>query len=372
MRLEAIKPLKIGELSARLPIIQGGMGVGVSLSSLAGAVAAEGGIGVISTAQIGFYRPDFEKNPLAANLRAIREQIALARKKSGGGIIGVNIMAATKNYKDYVTEAVRSGVDLIISGAGLPKNLPEYVRNSAAKIAPIVSSEKAARVICRLWDKHHRCAPDMVVVEGPLAGGHLGFSEKALAPFADGDAAAISEILKNYDGEICRIIRVCREYGEKYEKEIPVIVAGGIDTPQKAEHYLALGASGIQAATPFVATKECDAHESFKEAYVKAGKEDVVILKSPVGMPGRGIKNAFLEKVARGNRGEIHCKQCLENCNPAAIPYCITDALIRAVRGDVENGLVFCGANVDKIKKISTVREVIVNLLGRENITRRK
>ena len=218
MRLEAIKPLKIGELSARLPIIQGGMGVGVSLSSLAGAVAAEGGIGVISTAQIGFYRSDFEKNPLAANLRAIREQIALARKKSGGGIIGVNIMAATKNYKDYVTEAVRSGVDLIISGAGLPKNLPEYVRNSAAKIAPIVSSEKAARVICRLWDKHHHCAPDMVVVEGPLAGGHLGFSEKALAPFADGDAAAISEMLKNYDGEICRIIRVCREYGEKMKK----------------------------------------------------------------------------------------------------------------------------------------------------------
>lgn len=363
-----MKPLKIGELTAKLPIIQGGMGVGVSLSSLAGAVAAEGGIGVISTAQIGFYRSDFEKNPLAANLEAIREQIYLAREKARGGIIGVNIMVATKNYAEYVAEAARSGVDLIISGAGLPKNLPEYVRGSAAKIAPIVSSAKAARVICRLWDKHHHCVPDMVVVEGPLAGGHLGFSEKELAPFADNDAAAIYEMMENYDGEIERIIQVCREYAEKYEKEIPVVVAGGINTPQKVKHYLALGASGIQAATPFVATKECDAHENFKKAYVAATNEDIVILKSPVGMPGRGIKNTFLENVAQGKRGEIHCKQCLENCNPALIPYCITDALIRAVKGNVENGLVFCGANVDKIKKISTVREVIQNLLGEENI----
>ena len=157
---------------------------------------------------------------------------------------------------------------------------------------------------------------------------------------------------------------MCHEYGEKYEKEIPVVVAGGIDTAEKTQHALSLGASGIQAATPFVATEECDAHKNFKEAYIKATKEDVVIIKSPVGMPGRGIKNAFLERVARGKRDEIHCKQCLENCNPAAIPYCITDALIRAVQGDVENGLVFCGANVDKIQKISTVREVIGNILG--------
>ena len=363
MRSKQIKPLKIGELTARLPIIQGGMGVGVSLSSFAGAVASEGGIGVISTAQIGFYRPDFERNPLEANLKAIKEQVALAKEKAKGGIIGANIMVATRNYKEYVTAAVRAGVDLIISGAGLPRNLPEYVRNSAVKIAPIVSSEKAAKVICRLWDRNHHCAPDMVVIEGPLAGGHLGFSEKELAPFVRDSAAEINHMMADYDEEIRRIIHVCHEYGEKYEKEIPVVVAGGIDTAEKTRHALSLGASGVQAATPFVATKECDAHKNFKEAYIKATKEDVVILKSPVGMPGRGIKNAFLERVAQGKRNEIHCKQCLEGCNPATIPYCITDALIRAVRGDVENGLVFCGANVDKVQKISTVREVIGNIL---------
>lgn len=368
MKSEQMKPLKIGKLTAKLPIIQGGMGVGVSLSSLAGAVAAAGGIGVISTAQIGFYRPDFEMNPLEANLKAVKEQIILAKEKAKGGVIGVNIMVATRNYKEYVMAAVRAGVDLIISGAGLPKNLPEYVRGYAVKIAPIVSSEKAAMVICRLWDRNHHCVPDMVVVEGPLAGGHLGFSEKELSPFMENNSDGISQMMADYDGEIRRIIRVCREYGEKYEKEIPVVVAGGIDTPEKTEHALSLGASGIQAATPFVATEECDAHSNFKEAYVKAKREDVVILKSPVGMPGRGIKNAFLEKVARGKRDKIHCKQCLENCNPATIPYCITDALIRAVKGDVENGLVFCGANVDKIRKISTVREVIGNILGKENI----
>ena len=364
MKSKQIKPLKIGELTAKLPIIQGGMGVGVSLSSLAGAVAAEGGIGVISTAQIGFYRPDFEKSPLEAKLKAIKEQIALAKEKAKGGIIGANIMVATRNYKEYVTAAVRAGVDVIISGAGLPRNLPEYVRDSAVKIAPIVSSEKAAKVICRLWDRNHHRVPDMVVIEGPLAGGHLGFSEKELMPFTKSSDADINHMMADYDEEIRRIIHVCHEYGEKYEKEIPVVVAGGIDTAEKTRHALSLGASGIQAATPFVATEECDAHKNFKEAYIKATKEDVVIIKSPVGMPGRGIKNAFLERVARGKRDEIHCKQCLENCNPAAIPYCITDALIRAVQGDVENGLVFCGANVDKIQKISTVREVIGNILG--------
>lgn len=363
MRLEQVKPLRIGELTAKLPIIQGGMGVGVSLSSLAGAVAAEGGIGVISAAQIGFYRPDFERNPLEANLKAVKEQITLAREKARGGIIGINIMVATKNYREYVKAAVQAGVDLIISGAGLPKKLPEYVRGSGVKMAPIISSGKGARVICRIWDRNYHCAPDMIVIEGPLAGGHLGFSEEELTPFIEGDQKKISRITAAYDEEICRVIQVCREYGEKYEKEIPVVVAGGIDTAEKTRHMLSLGASGIQAATPFVATRECDAHENFKKAYVKADKEDVVILKSPVGMPGRGIKNTFLEKIARGERGEIHCKQCLENCNPASIPYCITDALIRAVKGDVENGLVFCGANVDKIHKISTVREVIKNLL---------
>jgi len=357
-----IKPLKIGHLVAKIPLIQGGMGVGVSLSSLAGAVAAEGAIGVISTAQIGFNMPDFEKHPLAANLQAVKDHIRLAKEKSKGGIIGANIMVATRNYKEYVMTAVKAGVDLIISGAGLPVNLPEYVKGSMTKIAPIVSSEKAARVICRLWDSHYQCTPDMVVVEGPLAGGHLGFSEKQLEPFEAGDKSIAEKAMSDYDLEISKIMKTVRQYGEKYEKDIPVVIAGGIDTPEKAEHYFSLGASGIQVATPFVTTKECDADEAFKQAYVDAKDEDVVIIKSPVGMPGRALKNTFLEKVSQGYRDEIHCKQCLEHCDPASIPYCITDALTRSVQGDIDNGLVFCGANVGSIKEITTVKNVIQKL----------
>lgn len=354
-----MKPLCIGDLTVDIPVVQGGMGVGVSLASLAGAVAAQGGLGVISTAQIGYNLPDFSANPMAANLRAIREQVKSAREKAHGGAIGVNIMVATRNYKDYVLEAVKAGVDIIISGAGLPTALPEYVKGSKTKIAPIVSSEKAAKLICRMWDKRYQCTPDMVVIEGPLAGGHLGFSKDKLVPFVENSVDKISDMMHHYDEEIKKIIQVCREYGEKYSKHIPVVIAGGIDGRKEADHCFALGAVGIQVATPFVATEECDAHRNFKEAYVRAEKEDIVILNSPVGMPARGIKNKFLQNVAAGIKGEIRCRQCLEHCDPLKIPYCITDALIRAVRGDVENGLVFCGANVDKIKRISTVRDVI-------------
>nr|WP_291233791.1 nitronate monooxygenase family protein [Frisingicoccus sp.] len=354
-----MKPLCIGDLTVDIPVVQGGMGVGVSLASLAGAVAAQGGLGVISTAQIGYNLPDFSANPMAANLRAIREQVKSAREKAHGGAIGVNIMVATRNYKDYVLEAVKAGVDIIISGAGLPTALPEYVKGSKTKIAPIVSSEKAAKLICRMWDKRYQCTPDMVVIEGPLAGGHLGFSKDQLVPFVENSVDKISDMMHHYDEEIKKIIQVCREYGEKYSKHIPVVIAGGIDGRKEADHCFALGAEGIQVATPFVATEECDAHRNFKEAYVRAEKEDIVILNSPVGMPARGIKNKFLQNVAAGIKGEIRCRQCLEHCDPLKIPYCITDALIRAVRGDVENGLVFCGANVDKIKRISTVRDVI-------------
>ncbi|MDD6232177.1 MAG: nitronate monooxygenase family protein [Frisingicoccus sp.] len=354
-----MKPLCIGDLTVDIPVVQGGMGVGVSLASLAGAVAAQGGLGVISTAQIGYNLPDFSANPMAANLRAIREQVKSAREKAHGGAIGVNIMVATRNYKDYVLEAVKAGVDIIISGAGLPTALPEYVKGSKTKIAPIVSSEKAAKLICRMWDKRHHCTPDMIVIEGPLAGGHLGFSKDQLVPFVENSVDKISDMMHHYDEEIKKIIQVCREYGEKYSKHIPVVIAGGIDGRKEADHCFALGAEGIQVATPFVATEECDAHRNFKEAYVRAEKEDIVILNSPVGMPARGIKNKFLQNVAAGIKGEIRCRQCLEHCDPLKIPYCITDALIRAVQGDVENGLVFCGANVDKIKRISTVRDVI-------------
>lgn len=336
--------LKIENLCPRIPVIQGGMGVGVSLSNLAGAVAAAGGIGVISTAQIGFRNPDFAKNPIECNLQAVGDEIKKAREKANGGIIGVNIMVATRRYEDYVKAAVAAGVDLIISGAGLPMTLPEI--SGAAKIAPIVSSRKALRVIANHWRKKYDRKPDLVVIEGPLAGGHLGFSKE------DIDAYTITG-KKDYDEEIKSIIALADELA------VPVVVAGGIYERKDMDHYLALGAKGVQIATRFVTTRECDASDAYKQAYIEAKKEDIVIVKSPVGMPGRAIHNAFLDKVNAGERFMRGCRQCIITCKPDTAPYCITEALINAVEGRLDEGLIFCGSNAYRADKIETVAEIM-------------
>ena len=287
-----MKVLKIGELTARIPVIQGGMGVGISLSKLAGSVAACGGVGVISTAQIGYRDPEFEKDPIGTNLRVIGEEIQKAREIAKGGILGVNIMVATKQYAEYVKAAVKAGIDLIISGAGLPMELPKLVEGSKTKIAPIVSTVKAARVICRFWDHHYQRMPDLVVIEGPKAGGHLGFSRKQLEEFTP----------ESYDLELRGILAEVKKYADKYEKEIPVVVAGGIFTREDMLHVMELGADGVQMGTRFVTTWECDASEAYKQTYMHAKKEDIVIVDSPVGMPGRAIRNRFLEE--KENRRE--------------------------------------------------------------------
>lgn len=336
--------LKIGNLCPRIPVIQGGMGVGVSLSNLAGAVAAAGGIGVISTAQIGFRNPDFAKSPIECNLQAVGDEIKKAREKANGGIIGVNIMVATRRYEDYVKAAVAAGVDLIISGAGLPMTLPEI--SGAAKIAPIVSSRKALRVIANHWRKKYDRKPDFVVIEGPLAGGHLGFSKE------DIDAYTITG-KKDYDEEIKSIIAFADELA------VPVVVAGGIYERKDMDHYLALGAKGVQIATRFVTTRECDASDAYKQAYIEAKKKDIVIVKSPVGMPGRAIHNAFLDKVNAGERFMRGCRQCIITCKPDTAPYCITEALINAVEGRLDEGLIFCGSNAYRTDKIETVAEIM-------------
>lgn len=349
-----IKPLTIGNISARLPIIQGGMGIGVSLSNLAGAVAKAGGIGVISGAQPGYLEEDFKSNPLEANLRALKKHIKLAKEKSQNGIIGVNLMVAMNNYAEHVKAAIDSGVDLIISGAGLPSHLPEFAKGSDVKLAPIVSSLKAAKVILKLWDRHHKVAPDMIVIEGPKAGGHLGFSTESL-----------EEETKNFDSTIVDIIKETSTYEEKYEKKIPVVVAGGVFDGNDIAKYLNLGASGVQMATRFVATNECDANIKFKEAYVNCSKDEISIVKSPVGMPGRAIRNSFVKKTEL-EKGKIsHCYNCLIPCNPADTPYCISEALINAVKGDLDNGLIFCGENASKINKIVSV-ESLMNELEKE------
>lgn len=344
------KPLVIRDLTAEIPVIQGGMGVGISLSGLAGHVAKCGGIGIISTAQIGYQEPCFEEHPIETNQKAIGTHIRRAKEISGGGIVGVNIMVATKDYGKYVTSAVEAGADLIISGAGLPTELPALVGQSGTKIAPIVSSAKSASVICKLWDrKFHRC-PDLLVIEGPKAGGHLGFSLEELEQM---DEAA-------YEGEIKAILAIAKQYSEAYQYQIPVVVAGGIYSGKEMRHALELGADGVQIATRFVTTFECDASEAYKQAYLAAKKEDIQIVKSPVGMPGRAIRNEFIRKTEHGELdSHWKCYQCLEKCSKKDIPYCITDALIHAVKGNLDQGLIFCGANAWRAEKIEHVSEIM-------------
>lgn len=349
-----IKPLIIGDLQAKIPFIQGGMGVGISLSRLAAAVANEGGVGIISTAQIGFREDDFEQNPLKANLRAIKSEFNKARAMSPKGIIGFNIMAALSNYKEQVIAAAKAGADIIISGAGLPIELPELTKGYKTKIAPIVSSKKSAEVILKYWDTRYETTADLVVIEGPKAGGHLGFSNNEIERYET----------ESYDAEVCRIKEVVQKYKEKYKKHIPVVLAGGMSSKEDIHHAFSLGMDGVQVASALVTTEECDADIKYKEAYVKAKKEDIVIVKSPVGMPGRAIKNKFMEQVMNGNTfSPKKCLNCLKKCNPAQIPYCITERLINAARGDMDNALIFCGAKSYMQNKITTVHEVIESLL---------
>ena len=363
------EPLQIGNLTARVPIIQGGMGVGISLGNLAGAVAKEGGVGIISSAQIGYREPDFEQNSKECNLRAIKKEYQKARAIAPDGVIGFNIMVALQHYEEYVRAAAEAGADLIISGAGLPTDLPKYVAGTSAKIAPIVSSVKSANVILKYWDKKYSRTADMVVIEGPKAGGHLGFSKEQLLFYTgEGSSDTVSDsqgMSATYEEEILKIRQVVKSYAEKYGVEIPVVVAGGINNGTEMERIMNLGVQGVQVASRFVTTVECDADEKYKMAYVNAKKEDIQIVKSPVGMPGRAIRNSFMDKVMSGQRvAPKKCLGCLRKCNPGEIPYCITDALIHAAKGEVEDGLLFCGANAYQAERIETVEEVIQSFVN--------
>lgn len=349
-----IKPLRIGDISLSTPIIQGGMGVGVSLAGLASAVTRSGGLGVISSAQIGFREPTFAEHPRESNLIALKKEIQLAKDKCNNGPIGVNIMVATKGYADYIKTAIEAGIDVIISGAGLPTMLPKLVKDSKVKIAPIVSSLKGAKVLLKLWDRHDNVAPDMVVIEGPKAGGHLGFN-----------ADILDDDIKNFDNTIPDIIEEVKKYSVKYSKEIPVIVAGGVFDGDDVAKYLNIGANGVQMGTRFVATEECDASLEYKMSYVNSKKEDITIVKSPVGMPGRAIINPFVSKTREHKIPISRCYGCLVPCNPAESPYCISKALINAVDGHLDEGLLFCGANAYKVDKITTVDAIFTEIKNR-------
>ena len=357
MSLRQIPKLQIGDLESIIPIVQGGMGVGISLSGLASAVANEGGIGVISAAGIGMLEPDFNRNFEEANKRALRREIKKAREMTAG-IIGVNIMIALSDYYDLLQVALDEGADVVFLSAGLPLKIPKTLlpnisRKAAVKVIPIVSSARATKLIFQYWERNYNHVPDAVVVEGPLAGGHLGFKREQI----NNPDYTLEKILPE-------VISVLKPYDESFNKIIPVIAAGGVYTGADIYKFIQSGAQGVQMATRFVATHECDASAAFKEAYVKCKKEDLTIIDSPVGLPGRAIKNRFLEKISAGIKIPIKCPwKCLKTCDFKTSPYCICAALTNAKKGMLEKGFAFAGANTYRINTITSVKELIKALL---------
>jgi nitronate monooxygenase len=328
------------------------MGVAISLSGLAAAVANEGGVGVIATAGIGFGEPDLVSNFREANVRALRKEIREARANSAG-VLGVNILAALTNYEDIARAAMEEGIDVIISGAGLPMNLPAYrPEGSRTKLVPIVSSGRAAAIITRRWMDRFNYLPDAIVVEGPMAGGHLGFKPEHI-----GDSAYVLEKL------IPEVLETVRGLEQKYQRRIPVIAAGGIYTGADIHRFLALGASGVQMATRFVTTFECDASDAFKQSYIAAKEDDLVIIKSPVGMPGRAIRNQFTEDIEQGEKKPYRCSfHCIITCDVENSPYCIANALLCARRGQFKHGFAFAGSNAWRATGIISVKQLIESL----------
>lgn len=354
MFLERLKSLNIGHLTAKLPVIQGGMGIGVSLSGLASAVANEGGIGVISAAGIGMSEPDFHTNYIEANIRALRKEIRRARQLTKG-ILGVNIMVAMSNFAEMVKTAVEEGIDIIFSGAGLPLNLPKFLKKPGpTKLVPIVSSARALNLIAKRWREKYNYYPDAVVVEGPKAGGHLGFKPEQL-----NDPAHQLENL------VLEVIDEAKNIEEMAERPVPVIAAGGIYTGSDVYKFINhFGVSGVQMATRFVTTEECDASPAFKKAYIDCKKEDIVIIKSPVGLPGRAIRNEFIEDVEAGIKKPYRCPfHCITTCNYQNSPYCIAMALINAKKGNLKNGFAFAGENAYRADKIVSVKETFRSLV---------
>jgi nitronate monooxygenase len=345
--------LRIGDKTAALAIVQGGMGVGISLSNLAGAVAREGGVGVIAANAIGMIEADYHADPTAANIRALRREIREARLKSSG-VIGVNIMVAVDCFHELLDAAIEEKADILFLGAGLPiKGIPvPAIRQAGVQVVPIVSSARAARLIFKSWEKTYGDIPDGVVVEGPRAGGHLGFKPEQI----DDPEYRLEKIVPE-------VVEALAEFESRWHRPLPVIAAGGIFTGEDIARFLKLGARGVQMATRFVATDECDADIGFKKAYLACKEEDILIIKSPVGLPGRAIRGEFLEAIARGDKKVFRCpSRCLESCGAREARYCISEALDSARKGDLANGFAFCGANAHRVDAIVPVKQLITGL----------
>lgn len=348
-----INSLRIGNLEIRIPIIQGGMGVGISLSGLASAVANQGGVGVIASAGLGMLYRQAGHDFLENSILGLKEELRKAREKTRG-IIGINIMVAMSNFADMVKTAISEKADIIFCGAGLPLNLPSFLKkDSVTKLVPIVSSARAAKLICEKWKHDFDYLPDAIVVEGPKAGGHLGFKLNQISD-------------DNYSLEhlIPEVVAVVRDFENIYNVKIPVIAAGGVYTGQNISDFIELGASGVQMGSRFVTTTECDASDEFKQTYLNAIESDIEIIQSPVGMPGRAIKNSFLDKVKLGDKIPIRCPfKCIKTCDISSSPYCIINALYSAFKGKFQNGYAFAGTNAYLAEKVISVKQTFDDIM---------
>ena len=353
-----MNPLIIGDLKVPLPIVQGGMGVGISLSGLASAVAREGGIGVISAACIGMSMEGYERNLRQANREGLRNELRKARSLTKG-VLGVNLMVALTDYDDLLKISIEEEADVVFLSAGMPLKLPEFVldtgfRNIKTKFIPKVSSAKAARIIFQYWQLRFGHIPDAVAVEGPLAGGHLGFSRQEL----NDKSKTLEQITKE-------IVEVVKSFETTHHRKIPVIAGGGIYTGADIYRIMRMGVQAVKMGTRFVTTYECDASEAFKMSYINSREEDITIIDSPVGLPGRVIRNDFVDQINKGETKPFTCPwKCLKPCDYEQAPYCIALALLNSARGKMDESFAFAGANAYRATKLQSVKEVFSELLA--------
>lgn len=351
--ISSMKKINIGDLVLHIPIIQGGMGIGVSMSNLAVAVANEGGVGTISGVAPGFKEPDFFTNFREANMRALAKEIQKARALTKG-VLAVNIMVALTNFADMVQTAIKEKIDMIISGAGLALNLPEYrPADSKTKLVPIVSTDRALNIIIRKWLKTYDCLPDAVVLESPYSGGHQGVKM---------DEVGKEEF--DLEQQLPKVLALLEGYEQQYDKKIPVFVAGGVQTGADIRKFVEMGAAGAQIGTRFITTNECDASQEFKNKYLEAkSPEDIVVIHSPVGLPLRVLKTKFVADIMNGERKPIGCYyKCLHTCDYHKVSFCIANALINAQIGKVDEGVCCSGVNGYKNNEIVSVHELVQQL----------
>ena len=361
-----LKPLKIGKYEIKYPIFQGGMGLGISWDKLAGNVSLEGGLGIISSVGTGYYEnrkfidKELNAKPFGSenfySTRGLRAVIENARKICGDLPLGVNIMYAANDYARVVKDACEAGINVIVSGAGLPTNLPEFTQNfKEIALVPIVSSAKALKIICKRWLQRYERLPDAVVLEGPLSGGHQGFTyEQCLDP-----EFSLFNLIPQVKAEI-------KEWGD-----FPLIAAGGIWDKNDIEKAISLGANGVQMGTRFIGTHECDADIGFKEVLLAAEEKDIELIKSPVGYPARGIRTNLINLVDKRMGPKIQCiSNCVSPCQRGKeakqVGYCIADRLFDAYSGKKESGLFFTGANGYKLKELISVKELMHKLVHGE------